>query len=904
MAARANPGSDPFSSLRGVVEIDDDRLAVVAGADHLGSLLKIDVAIDGALAAWDDKLSSANGDQGSLFTGFGKKRRKRITGEHAKATLLDQLEKFLAHHSRGIDLGLRLRGEQLAAGVRFMRMVREGQYDLVVGNPPYQGTGKLADKRYVEVNYSRGKADLYAAFIERGLQLVRTGGTSALLTMRNWMFLTQFSVLRQWILDNHDIRIIGDVDRGAFEGIPDEVVATTISVVRRSKPNSHISIAIQPTPLADTSRDAGRTARKRAALLSQVGRFEFASNRFKAIDTSPLIYWWSPEEIEAYRSAPKLGDIAPVQQGMKTSDNVRFLLRPWEVDRAVLDPAGSSPHLSVWAPCVRGAIGKTWFEPLDYVLRWRNFGLEIKALNEHLWGTYTRNITSEEFYFRRGVAFSMIGKDFRVRAHRFPSVFLDKGSSIFADDVETLLCALNSSAVRNQLSALNPSISFQVGDVRRVALPTIKHTKRIITHLERSFAQHESAREPSFEFRQPGPSSWIFAQQWAQAAIDGVGLPIGDVVLDFAAEAPTDHLSFAIGVALGRFGASGQGILTAASASGLPHGILYLSEASDHDSITHPAAKPIVAAWEQRGIEIDPSRSLKDYLRDRFFSDVHRKMYENRPIYFPLSSAKRSFVAFVSIHRWTDKTLTNLLAEHLLPERKRLLGQKTDLANARDGADKKAARAAEKQLDSLVAWLDELDDFIAKVEQQSHKGPPPTDTKTNAREVDAPFAMNLDDGVMINSAALWPLLEPQWKDPRKWWKELANAEGKKDYDWAQVASRYFPGRVDSKCKTDPSLAVAHQCFWKYHPAKAYQWELRLQDEIRPDFTIDEPGSDAARKAFLANNADLARELVAKESLRRDRKRSKAAGHREMNSSDVQTDLGLDDDEDGSEELSV
>ena len=52
--------------------------------------------------------------------------------------------------------------------------------------------------------------------------------------------------------------------------------------------------------------------------------------------------------------------------------------------------------------------------------------------------------------------------------------------------------------------------------------------------------------------------------------------------------------------------------------------------------------------------------------------------------------------------------------------------------------------------------------------------------------------MDLDDGVMVNSAALWPLLEPQWKDPKKWWKELANAQGKKDYDWSHLAARYFP----------------------------------------------------------------------------------------------------------------
>jgi hypothetical protein len=135
--------------------------------------------------------------------------------------------------------------------------------------------------------------------------------------------------------------------------------------------------------------------------------------------------------------------------------------------------------------------------------------------------------------------------------------------------------------------------------------------------------------------------------------------------------------------------------------------------------------------------------------------------------------------------------------------------------------------------------------------------------------------MDLDDGVMVNSAALWPLLEPQWKEPKKWWKELANAQGKKDYDWSHLAARYFPKRVRAKCVTDPSLAVAHKCFWELHPAKAYAWELRLQDEIRPDFTIDEPGSDEARARFLADHERQAQDLRAAEAKRRARKAATA-----------------------------
>ncbi len=144
----------------------------LAGADHLGSLLKIGHALDMALKA--DALSRVRVEQGDLYKGglSPVAKREPISPDEAKASLLQRLEGFLAAHTSSADLGLRLRGEQLAAGVRFMRMMEEGTYDLVVGNPPYQGTGKMEDADYVRAKYDLGKADLYAAFLQRGLELV------------------------------------------------------------------------------------------------------------------------------------------------------------------------------------------------------------------------------------------------------------------------------------------------------------------------------------------------------------------------------------------------------------------------------------------------------------------------------------------------------------------------------------------------------------------------------------------------------------------------------------------------------------------------------------------------------------------------------------------------------------
>ena len=181
----------------------------------------------------------------------------------------------------------------------------------------------------------------------------------------------------------------------------------------------------------------------------------------------------------------------------------------------------------------------------------------------------------------------------------------------------------------------------------------------------------------------------------------------------------------------------------------------------------------------------------------------------------------------------------------------------------------------------MRAWKDELEEFIGHVQQCADKGPLPPEVAAGKaqcprRECDAAYDPNLDDGVMINSAALWPLLDPLWKDPKKWWQELAwaNPKGNKDYDWSHLAMKYWPTRVDAKCQEDPSLGVAHGCFWKYHPAKAWKWELRLQDEIGPDFRIEEAsyrgdgGDREHRAAYLAAEPAEALEAVEKELIRR------------------------------------
>lgn len=875
-------------------ELTDRIIRALRGADHLGTLLRVDREVDETIQRYERREAAlADRRTPDMFdeTPMGV---ADFQADAARRTVLERLEVFLARHTAGDDLGLRLRGEQLAAGVRFLRLVRAGSYHLVVGNPPYQGTSRMRDSREVERCYPLGKADLYAAFLQRGLELVREGGVSALLTMRNWMFIKQYKGLREWLLGGFDLRGLGDFDRGAFEEVPDEVVSVVVSVFQKEPPRGTGSFALQPTPLEDTSRDRQRTRRKRAATVCQMGRYEFDPETLKVVPEWPVVYWWNYEMLNAYRSSPLIGSIAPGRLGVRTSDDTRFLRIPWELIPDAVSvsktPLGSEAY--DWAPYIKGGEGRTWIEPLSTHFRWTSTGLEVKV---KLQMAYNMSTQSPEFYFRRGVAFSMIGAKFGARVHRYPSIFGNKGSSVFPDDLANAVCSMNSTRARHILQSLNPGIGFEVGDVNRLPLFPIPNADDIYTTLDTAFTTHESHREPSVEFRTPGPSPWRHAQDWAQRAVDRpAGEPLPPYEPELDPEPPTDHLSFALGVALGRFDAEGGGILDPTRDKldhALPHGILFLdgSLASDApgDSLDHPAAHPLLDAWHTHGPSIAAKTDLRTWLRLKCFPDVHRTLYENRPIHWPLSSPRRSFVAWINIHRWTPRTLRFLLADHLHPSLTRLDGEINDLRSARDSAEPQNARDAEKRLAPLLKHREELAEFIKLVEQCADQGPPPPDAKTPARETDAPYAPDLDDGVMINSAALWPLLEPQWKDPKKWWKELASASGKKDYDWSHLAMRYWPTRVDEKCRQDPSLAVAHGCFWTYHPARAWAWELRLQDEISPDFRIEEapyrdhPEHSTLRQRFLHDQPQQALTAIAKEAQRRRGRGKKARPLAEM-----------------------
>lgn len=352
--------------------------------------------------------------------------------------------------------------------------------------------------------------------------------------------------------------------------------------------------------------------------------FHFKADDHKVIRERPLVYWWSKQFLDAYRSSPKVHDYCPPKKGMTTSDNTRFVLNAWEILPGQRDS---------WAPYMMGASGMSWVDMSDKVIKWKRYGLEVKLFNEKLYGSYTRSIQNEKWYFRIGVAFSTIGANFSARVHRKASVIDTGGSSLYPEKPGELVCMLNSAKARYVLGGINPTLNYKNIDIERIPYVLIDNADSVWKVIECASSMESRRKEQLTEFLFPFSSPWRCAQEWAQQAVDRPeGTPLPEYIEELDPEPPTDHLSFALGVALGRFAPvddQGQpttsnhpGILdptTADLSHALHAGILFLDGSleknDERDDLGTAAAAPLREAWSRYGSAIAPNRSLRDWLR-------------------------------------------------------------------------------------------------------------------------------------------------------------------------------------------------------------------------------------------------------------------------------------------------
>ena len=108
------------------------------------------------------------------------------------------LERYAATAEGAGRFQRRLFAEDAVRGFAFIDLCRK-RYSVMLMNPPF-GAGSLQTKSMLTAAYPRTKNDVYAAFVERGLQLLEVGGNLGAITSRTGFFLSSFQKWREEIL--------------------------------------------------------------------------------------------------------------------------------------------------------------------------------------------------------------------------------------------------------------------------------------------------------------------------------------------------------------------------------------------------------------------------------------------------------------------------------------------------------------------------------------------------------------------------------------------------------------------------------------------------------------------------------------------------------------------------------
>jgi len=196
---------------------------------------------------------------------------------------------------------------------------------------------------------------------------------------------------------------------------------------------------------------------------------------------------------------------------------------------------------------------------------------------------------------------------------------------------------------------------------------------------------------------------------------------------------------------------------------------------------------------EQEACEILGVASLRDYFRkpSGFFDDHLKRYSKSRrkaPIYWPLSTESGSYTLWIYYHRLTDQTLYQCVNDFVDPKLETVA---QDVDKLRGQVLQGGTAKQRDHLERLQRLQQELTDFRAEL----------------LRVAALPYRPNLNDGVLITASPLYKLFRlPRWrKDLQECWKKLESGE----YDWAHLAYSIWPERVKEKCRTDRSIAIAH-----------------------------------------------------------------------------------------------
>jgi len=833
-------------------------------SDNLGSLMRPERDLE-RLAA-EEKRNALAGRQheldlpGKAVELFDTAESLEAFFDKLSAEILSRLDASVVRsRQRGLDPGHLV--NEASKGLRFARLVSH-RYDVVATNPPYVSARKM-NRRLAELlaaQYAEAKGDLYAAFIDRCRELTAKNGFVAMLTMHSFMFISHYDQLRSNLREAASVVAMAHNGGGLFAVGNPGTLQTTALVLRAQGPRGKNDAAegtyfrlVKPKDAESKRRAFEKALAGLRAGTPHPQVYRYRQGDFDAIPGAPWVYWIAEGIRSVFRSCGSLGDIVQPKHGMSTGDNQRFLRHWSEVGRgsigfSCLDRQQGAASRKKWFPYMKGGTFQRWFGNQRFVVNyWKSGGELLEAKKDGTCPGHRHD--NPDFYFRRGVTWTdLTSGRFSARLSPGGFIFDVKGSSAFPQNVPFILGILNSSFANYTLNLINPTVSYQVGDLARLPVPSSSSPllESLVEQAVELTRQDSAEDEITYDFIAPldwsdGPEA-VATRKARLAEVErrideevyrlyGIGpedrpaieaeLAAPPAAGEVEAEAEAAELAeeepeaeqagdreelarrwvdYAMGLALGRFEPGvadglGRGRFTEATAARLrglaaADGILPFDPGQPLDLGARvvevlEAALGAAGAGELAG-RLGGGASPLEAVQEWLARGFWAR-HKQRYRKRPIYWPLQS-----PKKRYTVWVFHERLSADSLPQIRNALVEPRIRLAEREAQDLRVRSAVERrlarQVDRLLELADDLRQFSAHVKAAAERG----------------WAPHLDDGVLLNAAPLHELL-PSWPETHKAWQELS--EGR--YDWAGQAMAYWPERVRQACGANRSLALAH-----------------------------------------------------------------------------------------------
>ena len=335
------------------------------------------------------------------------------------------------------------------------------KYDVVVTNPPYMGRKSLNSiiSSFLNENYSAGKSELYSAFILKCIDITKTNGFTAMVTIHTWMFISSFEAIREEVLHNTTITSMVHTGAATFEELNSFNVLATVFSLRRNYIANYVSTFLR---LADYYTSELKLNNFNNADCY----YRLDQRKFECVPGKPFVYWMSETSRSNFLRFKQLRTYAEPKQGLATGDNDSFVRNWQEVDFykvGLLYSSTESAHASgkKWFPYNKGGDFRKWYGMNEYVIA-------FDTLNYSVLSKQGNKLPSKQYYFHKGITWSLFGfENFGVRYKTKGFVFDVSGSSMFPqeDQILYIIAFLAGKVSFNYLSLLAPTVNFQVGNI-------------------------------------------------------------------------------------------------------------------------------------------------------------------------------------------------------------------------------------------------------------------------------------------------------------------------------------------------------------------------------------------------------------------------------------------------------